>query len=132
MGRPISRTSRDERQCRILLQPSIGIGSLAKIQPDKLTVSVSVSSAVPVPPAEGANFFHFTVVGPEIQLLVGSINLLRFLEAKQSGEPTNLVPEFTHRFLLSPMGFAQLKAQIDQIAPTVPVGGVGVSLGKRS
>lgn len=129
IARPYERASRSASLCRIVLELSAGIACLLK--PDSLQVSVSVSSAVPVPPADGANFFHFTVVGSEIQLLVGTINLLRFLEAKQSGEPTNLVPEITHRFLLSPLGFAQLKSQIEQITPSVPSAGIGIHVGKK-
>lgn len=72
----------------------------------RVQVGVTMSASVPVPPPEAANFFHLTVVGPEIQLLVGSVNLLRFHEAKDKGEMTLVTPEISHRFLLSTLGFA--------------------------
>ncbi len=89
-------------------------------------VSVTVPADLPLPAPEGANFFHFTVAGDEVQLLVGSVNLLRLHEAKSLGENLKIVPDITHRFLLSSIGFSALKAQMDQIAssvspPSVPV-----------
>ncbi|HLA88895.1 MAG TPA: hypothetical protein VJL28_00505 [Gemmatimonadaceae bacterium] len=97
---------------------------------DKLAKEVSIAVKVPgeimLPDPLGANYFHFTVVGSEVQFLVGSINLINLHEAKMRGEATVVVPEITHRFLLSPLGFHQLKSQIDQIAGLVGPAGVGL------
>ena len=92
----------------------------------RVNVSVAFSGDVPLPPPVGANFFHFTVVGQEVQFLVGSVNLLRFHEAKDRSEPMTVVPQITDRFLLSPLGFATLKAQLEEIAKSVPESDVGV------
>lgn len=88
-------------------------------KPPKSVTTVVMSADVPLPPPQGANYFHFTVVGEEVQFLVGSINLLRVYEARGRGEPTVVRPEIAHRFLLSPMGFAALKSQVDEIAKAV-------------
>ena len=94
-------------------------------QKEKATyVSIGLDGSVPLPPAEGANFFHFTVVEHEVQLLVGSVNLLRLHEAKRRGEPITVAPQITHRFLLSPLGFGALKANLEEIAKSVTPSGV--------
>lgn len=98
--------------------------------PEKGGVSVTVPADLPLPAPEGANFFHFTVAGDEVQLLVGSVNLLRLHEAKALGETLKIVPDITHRFLLSPMGFSTLKKQMEQIATSVSPSSVGVTVEK--
>ena len=90
-------------------------------------VGISVPANIPLPSPEGANFFHFTVVGQEVQFLVGSINLLRLHEAKGRSETTTLIPDITHRFLLSPLGFEALRNQVQEIAKAVPPSDVGIS-----
>ncbi len=94
--------------------------------PTRVGVAVAIPANLPLPPAEGANFFHFTVVGEEVQLLVGSINLLRIHEAKGKTEPTTVVPEITHRFLLSPLGFKSLRTQLLEIEKAAPKSDVGM------
>lgn len=81
---------------------------------------VEVFAEVPIgaglPPAEGANYFHFTMVGGEFQMLVGSIDLRAVHAAKLEGQgQLKVTPALTHRFTLSPMGFAALKNNIDEI-----------------
>jgi hypothetical protein len=76
----------------------------------RVSVSYRVSAETDLPVAEGINFFHFTTVGPEVQMLVGTINLLAIHEAKQSGETLGTTPQITHRFLLSALGFNQWNA----------------------
>jgi hypothetical protein len=83
-------------------------------------VGVKLTGSHPLPNAEGANFFHFTVINGEVQFLVGMINLLRFHEAAQAEPGTSITPDITHRFLLSPMGFQNLKRQLDEIAGSLP------------
>ena len=92
-------------------------------------VGVAMSAGIPVPPAEAANYFHLTVVGPEVQLLVGSVNLIEFHEAATSDSVKMVIPEISHRFLLSTLGFAQLKARVDEIAQKVPALPEGTHLG---
>ena len=89
-------------------------------------IGISVPGTLPLPAAEGANFFHFTVIGEEVQLLVGTINLIRLHEAKERGETGVIVPDITHRFLLSPLGFASLKTNLEEIAKSVPKSQVGI------
>lgn len=83
-------------------------------------VPVGITGGTPLPASEGANFFHFTVLGPEVQMLVGTVNLLQLHEAKQTGSQHSIVPEITHRFLLSPVGFTALRAQIAAVEKAVP------------
>ena len=97
---------------------------------ERPAVSVTVPADLPLPDPVGANFFHFTVAGDEVQLLVGSVNLLRLHEAKSLGKTLKIVPDITHRFLLSSIGFSALKAQIDQIAESVPPPSVPVTVRK--
>ncbi len=88
-------------------------------------VSVTIPANLPLPAPEGANFFHFSVVGNEVHMLVGTLNFLRLLEARQrldSNESTVIVPDITHRFLLSPQGFEGLRLQIGEITPLVAAG----------
>lgn len=86
---------------------------------------IRVAPDLALPPPEGANFFHFTVVGADIQMLVGAINLLQLHDAKNRGVVDALItPQITHRFTLSAFGFVQLKAQIDEIAAAVGASGV--------
>jgi hypothetical protein len=100
---------------------------MANAEPGSFRVGISIPANLPLPPAEGANFFHFTVVGEEVQFLVGTINLLRLHEAKTRGETISVVPEITHRFLLSPLGFNSLKSQLEEIAKAAPKSGVGMA-----
>jgi hypothetical protein len=79
--------------------------------PEKLQVSVAVNADMELPPAEGANFFHFTTAGPEVQMLVGCVNLLHLHEAKGVRDAT-IFPQITHRFTLSALGFNNLKSQL--------------------
>ena len=91
------------------------------------SVTIKLPANAPLPPAEGANYFHFTVAGTEVQFLVGTVNLLRVHEAKITGQTTAIVPEITHRFLLSPLGFASLKSQLDEISKSAPGSDVDVT-----
>lgn len=82
-------------------------------------VSASVPADASLPPAEGINFCHFTVVGPEVQMLVGCVNLIQLHDAKKRGGPSTITPQITHRFSMSTMGFAQLRAALNEIAGSV-------------
>ena len=82
-------------------------------------VQVGVPADFPLPHPLGANFFHFTIMGGEIQLLVGSVNLLQLREAAKEGKGALVVPDITHRFTLSTLGFEQLRTQIEAVSPRV-------------
>ena len=87
-----------------------------------------VPANLPLPHPLGANFFHFTRVGEEVQMLVGSVNLLRLHEASRrpTGDPLVIVPDIVARYTLSPLGLASLQSQLAQltdrmrVAPTKP------------
>jgi hypothetical protein len=96
---------------------------------EQRAVRVEITARHPLPPPQGANFFHFTTVGSEVQMLVGSVNLLRVHEAGRGGESPTITPDITHRFLLSPLGFAQLKKQIDEISKHVQQPSIGIESG---
>ena len=85
--------------------------------------SVALPPDAKLPPPAGANFFHFTVAGPEIHLLVGCVSFQQLADRHASGKQGTVSPEITHRFLMSALGFAHLKAQIDEIAGSVTTTG---------
>ncbi len=74
---------------------------------------------------EAANWFHFSVSGPEIEVMVGTIDIYRLsLELKRlkgdiaSGKMVKAVkitPDVTHRFMLSQRGFLMLRAKVLEI-----------------
>ncbi len=86
-------------------------------------IRIKVPTDVELPPPEGANFFQFTHVQNEAQMLVGYIDLHRL--AREAGDLTDvaddeeldieLTPEITHRFLLSTNGLVMLKERLDEI-----------------
>jgi len=76
---------------------------------------IRIPGNMPLPPSEGANYFHFSFAGDEMQLLVGTVNLLRLHEARTQQDHSVIVPDITHRFLLSPLGFNALKEQLASI-----------------
>jgi len=82
-------------------------------------LEIGISGSDPLPEPVGANYFHFAVVGGEIQMLVGAVNLLQVHEAK-NGKAGPIRPQISHRFLLSALGFAQLKAHVTAISESVP------------
>ena len=98
-----------------------------------MQLQIGITAETPLPDPIGANFFHFTLVGTELQLLIGSINLLQMHEIKTnpSGKSHTLIPHVSHRFLMSPFGFAQLKAQVDGLADKVPAAGIGITAGVK-
>jgi len=67
----------------------------------------------------GANYFHFTFIGPELEMLVGNLSLRAIHEFKEASEKSAtaepVVPNVTHRFMLTPLGFDQLRQQIEEI-----------------
>ncbi len=82
-----------------------------------------------LPPPEAANFFHFTISGPEVEMLVGFIDLQRMaatLAAAQSGQAKPVHPEWTHRIFLSVRGFLTLKAQVDEMTRRLSEQGVNL------
>ena len=94
---------------------------------------ISVELTVPKgqrPAAEVANFFQMAHVGPEIQMLVGYIDpqlIASRAEQERSKRPPSVTgpivvrsePELTHRFSISPQGFATLRAAVESIAKTL-------------
>jgi len=104
---------------------------MSKEKTTRRQVMVAITADTPVPPSAAANFFHFTVVGPEIQFLVGTVNLLKFHDAKEREDGPSIYPDISHRFMMSSFGFAQLKQQIDEIATRVPVLPDGMEFAKK-
>lgn len=95
----------------------------------QLKIALPKPEDTPLP--EGANYFHFSWRGTEVQMLVGYIDPLKTLPVASGGllpvpptKGTQISPEITHRILLSVSGFATLKAQVDQIAASMKSSGV--------
>lgn len=83
----------------------------------------------PLPAPEGANFFHFTHIQGEVEMLVGYVDLNRLWALSQDYEDASdeeelpshvsVKPEITHRLVLSANGFKTLKDRVDQIWSTM-------------
>lgn len=67
-----------------------------------------------LPRPEAANFFNFTLAGPEVEMLIGVVDL-RQLVFGPDNIPESVEPEITHRFFMSTRGLEFLKAQVDDI-----------------
>lgn len=80
-------------------------------------LEIGVNGDTPLPASEGANYFHLARIGREYQLLVGTVNLIVLHEIKEGERSPIIKPEITHRFTLSQMGFAQLKAAVHAVDP---------------
>ena len=89
-----------------------------------LPVDLDVAIIPPVsnrPPAEAANFFHCSVSDDEIQLLVGYTDpeLILAMAGESTKGGRTFHPEISHRFLVTPRGFALLKEQIDAVVERI-------------
>ncbi len=79
-----------------------------------------------LPAMEPANFFHFSVSGPEIELRVGMIDVFAIgtfaskareqLQRGQVASPAKLKVDITHRFFMSPRGFELLREKVNEMA----------------
>lgn len=87
----------------------------------------------PRPRPEGVNYFGLTKVGMEFEMLVGYVDIQRLTEGaggfagRDDDEVLDIVvgPELTHRFLLSPMGFENLRNVVHEIEQQMPKGPSG-------
>ncbi len=86
-----------------------------------ISVSAQLPDPADRPPAEGVNFFHFSFVGTDVQLLTGYVDAYAVHKARErarsgenDGRPSVQI-NVTHRFLMSPMGLARLKEGLDDI-----------------
>lgn len=77
------------------------------------TVQIILPPVGEMPAPEGVNYFHFTASGPDVQMLVGYIDLRSVADAKE-GEGV-LIPAIQHRFVLTQVGFAHLRSQLAEI-----------------
>lgn len=100
-------------------------------QNDSTTENVAIEVKVNLPSSarphpEAANFFQMAHVGPDIQLLIGYVDpqsvASKIEKARAAGKPLSISMEveLSHRLLVSPQGFATLKATVDQMARTIP------------
>jgi pyruvate dehydrogenase complex dehydrogenase (E1) component len=78
-------------------------------------ISSGLNGKVPLPPPYGANFFHLTRMLDELQLLVGSVNLIQMHEALAETGDSIVPPMITHRFTLSMFGFQRLRDAVNQM-----------------
>lgn len=83
----------------------------------RLPIDMDISIVPPTtnrPPATAANYFHCSVSGTEIQLLVGYTDpeLVSALAGESIKGSRTFHPEISHRFLVTPRGFELLKEQI--------------------
>jgi hypothetical protein len=83
---------------------------------EKIAFRVQLPPPEELPKPEAANFFYFTFVGPDVQLLVGYIDFRVFHDASKNKEVLTASPQVYHRFLIPQTGFDQFKLQVDEIA----------------
>ena len=79
------------------------------------------------PAAEAANFFHFTWVADQVELLVGYLSLEEVHsivqrnpdaeDQEQLGEVVN--PQITHRLMMSMSGFEVLRERMNQMSEMI-------------
>lgn len=73
-----------------------------------------------LPPATAANYVSMAFSGPEIQMILGYLDLHQFAEAVQKaskhGSRVTVSATPTHRVMLSQRGFALLRQQVDQVS----------------
>ncbi len=85
-------------------------------------VQLTVPRHGKLPPPEGANFVNFSFSGPEVEMMVGYVDLHRLaLSAPNTGR---IEAEITHRFFMSLRGFIMMKSQIDTIWKSMQEKGV--------
>jgi hypothetical protein len=88
---------------------------MAEASPDG-PIRVRLSPPDQSPPPEAANFFYFTFLGPDVQMLVGYVDPRTVHEARLRGEEVVVTPHVAHRIALSARGFQHLRKQLEEIA----------------
>ena len=81
------------------------------------------------PPPQGANYFHFTWLGTDIQMLAGYIDLDRLRESvsKDSEGTSNEVSlEVSNRFSMSVTSFFRLRDQVNDLVSKMASAGVEI------
>lgn len=93
-------------------------------------VTIKLDLQAPLPRPEGANFFHFTQVLDEVEMLVGYLPLTKLHNASEAAEHNAgelmaddqmaiVSPEITHRLSLTMNGFRTLKERVDLLAERI-------------
>ena len=85
-------------------------------------VRLEVPDPSTFPDPTGANFFSFAWNGPEVQLLVGYLDLIPPTVSKD--KEAVLKPMISHRIFMSVRGFALLRAQLNKAAELLMAAGV--------
>lgn len=92
-------------------------------KPTTLTFTVEPPSGPGLPSAEAANYFHIVYAAGEVQLMVGTLNIVEIHEhteavkANRASTDTALVliPDIAHRYLLSLPAFLRLRENVETI-----------------
>jgi len=89
-------------------------------------IEVEMRSGGELPPMQPANFFHFSISGPEIEMRMGVVDIFAFgsfankaRESLARGEvvtPGKISVDITHRIFLSPQGFQTLQEKVNEMA----------------
>lgn len=89
----------------------------------RTSFDLKVELPTQLPPPEAANYFQFAVSGPEIEFIVGFLDVNRLVNAglaSAAGSPQTLGVEVSHRFLLTYRGLQLLRKQLDEIVKAAP------------
>ena len=82
--------------------------------PSEVTITFKTPGESKKLPPVAANYFSFTFSVPEIQMLVGYVDLTDLVVTPGQSKVT-VTPMISHRLALSLRGFLFLKKQIDEI-----------------
>ena len=79
-------------------------------------VEVRIKKSGSIPPT-AANWFNFSFQGPEVQMMIGYVDLHDLVMTGAPGGPkrARVDAEVLHRVMLSSKGFAMLRQQIQEI-----------------
>ena len=93
--------------------------------PQQVTVAVRLPESSEFPRPEAANFFQFSWGGPDVQMLIGYLDMVpRPVGLGTSDQVVSVEPLITHRLFMSIQGFALLKGQLDELAGFMKAAGV--------
>src|SRR5690242_8651268 len=84
--------------------------------PQKVPIELKVkipTKGLPSPTA--VNWFHFTRMDNEVQMLAGFIDAYEVVQHQLHASQNDIDPEVSHRFMLSLNGFLFLRQQVEQI-----------------
>lgn len=101
-------------QVGISLVPLQPLGPMADDR-SSLTLKIRLPEPKDSPDPEAVNFFHLSFAGAEMQMMVGYVDARTVHEIRMNPKLRDLTPHISHRFAISPIGWAILRQQMEDI-----------------